>query len=74
MKLAILKIERIYQIFFFEMQVVGYYKIITFDFPGGPVRRWASNVGSPGSIPGQGIQIPHPSTKSLHAATKTQCS
>ena len=35
-------------------------KRITGDFPGGPVvKTLPSNTGSPGSIPGQGVKLPH---------------
>ena len=37
-------------------------KIIVRDFPGGPVvKTLPSNAGGQGSIPGQGVKIPHTS-------------
>lgn len=41
------------------------------DFVGGLVANILYTPGDPGSIPGQGIQIPHVATKDLKATTKT---
>ena len=47
--------------------------LASWDFPGGPVvRTLSSQCRWPGFHPWSGNKIPHATTKSLHAATKTR--